>query len=523
MQFCDTAECNSALRACETFVLAAFIFALSLVIGVGQPVKSESRPSADQGSPAPVLDTRPSKDSDLLLQRSGEKLTGTIRNEALGLQTPYGALKFDRRMIASVDLKDDLADPVTIVTVNSNRFSGFLLDASIQFQPDKGSQLSIRPEKLRKVILRMTELDVKARSQSPLIVLKNGDYFAGKILNDPTFTAENETNKPIRLSDLELVQFSGRGLLRVNLRWPDGRIQDGKLEREDLNIHLDAGPEITVYYEHIEMIYCRGGDFLRGAKSPEVQGSSYQVTKTPVATPPNFPTGLAWIGPGRFTMGSPSDELDRGLDEGPAIPMQIQQGFWMGKYEVTQGEYLAIMGINPSHYAGDPARPVEKVSWQDAVEYCSKLTKRDREAGRLPDGYSYRLPTEAEWEYACRAGTKTRFSFGDDPDYSRIEDHGWYTGNSRSITHPVGTKRPNSWGLYDMHGNVWEWCQDYLNRANSSESPKGTRQLRSSLRGARGGSWLYDAHFCRSANRDDYFPSNRCSDLGFRVILAPSE
>ena len=120
------------------------------------------------------------------------------------------------------------------------------------------------------------------------------------------------------------------------------------------------------------------------------------------------------------------------------------------------------MGSNPSTFKGDPNRPVEMVSWSDATNYCGKLTRREQAAGRIPTGSQFRLPTEAEWEYACRGWTSTRFSYGDDPDYTNLPDYTWYgVDDGSGTTDPVGQKLPNPWGLYDMHGNVSEWCQDW--------------------------------------------------------------
>src|SRR5437867_2016776 len=141
-------------------------------------------------------------------------------------------------------------------------------------------------------------------------------------------------------------------------------------------------------------------------------------------------------------------------------PVTISHDFWVGKFEVTQGEFSAVMGRNPSHFTGDSNRPAEKVTFIDASSYCSALTQRERQSGRLPAGYEYRLPSEAEWEYACQAGSTNLFGFGDDVGIAG--EFAWTAENSDATTHPVGLKRPNSWGLYDMHGNVWEWCFDWF-------------------------------------------------------------
>ena len=136
--------------------------------------------------------------------------------------------------------------------------------------------------------------------------------------------------------------------------------------------------------------------------------------------------------------------------------VSLSRDFWLGKYEVTQRQFEEVMGKNPSHFKDDPNGPVEKVSYFDTVAYCSAITQRERASGRLPADYEYRLPSEAEWEYACRAGTTNHFSFGD----AVADQYAWTSENCEGRPHPVGQKRPNPWGLHDIHGNVWEWCQD---------------------------------------------------------------
>ena len=252
------------------------------------------------------------------------------------------------------------------------------------------------------------------------------------------------------------------------------------------------------------------------------------------------PTNMVFIPPGTFMMGSPTNEVDRYDDEGPQTAVTISRGYWMGKYEVTQGEYLEVMGYNPSWFNGDHttlggpdygtdlARPVERVSWDHAVAYCTVLTERERLAGRISPSSVYRLPTEAEWEYACRGWTSTRFSYGDDPGYTNLTNYAWYGENSDDQTHPVGQKLPNPWGLHDMHGNVWEWCQDWWSDqlpGGIALDPQGPET--GSDRMGRGGFfnvWFGSAGYCRSAGRMYGFRPYEGRDfIGFRAVLAPGQ
>jgi formylglycine-generating enzyme required for sulfatase activity len=243
---------------------------------------------------------------------------------------------------------------------------------------------------------------------------------------------------------------------------------------------------------------------------------------------PAGPEGMVWIPPGSFVMGSPESERNRSSDEGPQTIVTISKGFWLGKYEVTQREFLEVMGYNPSVFTGDLDRPVESVDWYEAVEYCNRLTARERAAGRLPAGYEYRLPTEAQWEYACRAGTTTRFSFGDAVECddgcgacSIADRYMWWCGNDTPFgTKRVGQKLPNGWGLYDMHGNVREWCADWWRDSlpgGSVTDPTGPSS--GSNRVDRGGSWGNVGQLCRSASRDGYWPASGDFSLGFRAAL----
>ena len=181
----------------------------------------------------------------------------------------------------------------------------------------------------------------------------------------------------------------------------------------------------------------------------------------------------------------PKEEKQMSLIEIVQIPGVT---FAIGKYPVTQKQYQEVMGVNPSYFQGNPQNPVEKVSYNHAIAFCQKLSEIT--------GKNFRLPTESEWEYACRAGTTTDYYFGDDKN--QLKDYAWYNDNCKQITHPVGRKLPNTWGIYDMHGNVWEWCQEGV---------------------IRGGSWGFDSDSCRSASCINYFRrAYRSNILGFRVV-----
>jgi len=219
---------------------------------------------------------------------------------------------------------------------------------------------------------------------------------------------------------------------------------------------------------------------------------------------------LKLLPPGSYTMGRVS-----GGDEEP-YRATLTRPFFLSVHEVTNAQWKRVMGSTPSTW-NDDNRPVEQVSWQDAMEFCQKLSAlpEEKAAGRV-----YRLPTEAEWEYACRAGTTTRFSFGD--DLSAAGDFGWFDFNAGSQTHPVGEKKPNGFGLYDMHGNVWEWCSDMYGPYPKGEASDPQGAFEGSARVIRGGCWLFSAARGRSAGRLWADPSIRRHNLGLRLALSPS-
>ena len=224
---------------------------------------------------------------------------------------------------------------------------------------------------------------------------------------------------------------------------------------------------------------------------------------------------MVWINPGSFTMGSPDGETGHYKDESPQTHVLISRGFWMGKRETTQAEYLGIMGNNSSFFTGDLRRPVERVSWDNASNYCGKLTARERAVGLLPEGYIYRLPTEAEWEFACRAGSTGEYSTG---------SSFWSMGDSGNTTQPVGELSPNAWGLFDMHGNVSEWCLDwYAFYPGGFVTDRLGVDTGVSIKLVRGGDWGSIASACRSAFRQPMAPGDTSTRVGFRPVLAAVE
>ncbi len=269
---------------------------------------------------------------------------------------------------------------------------------------------------------------------------------------------------------------------------------------------------ITVPYAGLSTSYAQEAlrpvnDAVKGGE-PSRSGRIYMV--------PSINYKMIYVPPGTFMMGSPLSEKGR-YDDEKQHPVTLTRGFFIGVTEVTQDQWKKIMGNNPSYFkeCGEDC-PVEQISWNDCREFIMILNKKEKTR-------KYRLPTEAEWEYACRAGSGLAFANGDitqitcghDPNLDKI---GWYCGNTEEKIQSVAKKVPNAWGLYDMHGNAWEWCLDWYEQYNASHivNPKGPAS--GSSRIFRGGGWGLNARACRSAFRDKYDPKLRCRHLGFRLV-----
>ena len=264
----------------------------------------------------------------------------------------------------------------------------------------------------------------------------------------------------------------------------------------------------------------KGNGVEKPAAKAEKQAAHVQPQDPKKEPPKNFTNNIGmkfvWIPPGNFMMGSPKEEKERNADE-TQHKVTLTRGFYIGVYAVTQEEWQAVMGNNPSRFKGEKKLPVEMVSWDDCQKFCKKLQEKDRKP--------YRLPTEAEWEYACRAGTTTPFHFGETISTDQANYDGNYAygngkkGVDRKKTMPVGSFPANAWGLYDMHGNVWQWCQDRHGDYPQKDvaDPQGPENGK--LRLWRGGSWGDDPECCRSAYRSGELPSHRYGSIGLRVCF----
>ena len=355
-------------------------------------------------------------------------------------------------------------------------------------------------------------LPLKSAKLIPIVLLAVALYTGG--CSNPTKTDTNPPATPTNLT------ATAKSSVTIELTW-----QNQSSDEQGFNIERSTGEQWAVAGQvgvDIET-------FLDTGLSPEtsyiyrvnayngdgVSSYSNESTATTLPAGPASDWEFASIPAGSFDMGSPDDEVGRYGDEDPVHRVTFANGFKMLATEVTQRKWKEIMGAdnNPSFSRGD-SLPVEQVGWDDTQRFLTILNQQD-------PGEDYRLPSEAEWEYACRAGTTTRFYWGDDPDYSQIGTYAWFFGNFTNRTSPVGTKTPNAWGLYDMIGNVWEWCDDDAHAdytgaptdgSSWAETPHDTTHT------WRGGSIRSYDIVCRSANRGGYGAGVGTGWRGFRVV-----
>ena len=470
-----------------------------------------------------VLDTERPKDVDILLLRNGDKLTGTVVNESFSIRTSYAHIVIESKYIAGINLEGGANNIESIITVNNNRFSGFIDDAFISFKLTGGPQLEIRREKVLKIVFRQRPQETTGMKWRQSMVLKNGDYFHGQILTQNIIISTTYAKIPLNFATTESITLIGDANPLTIVKMTNGDSVQGILETEDIQIELDVGSVIEVYQDRIDRIFFKEG-YVPDSIPSIVMSSS-------VAAKGNF----VLVEKGSFTMGDTWGGGDS--DEKPTHKVTFTYDFYIGKYETTFDEYDAFCSATGRSKPDDKGwgrgqRPVINVSWWDAIAYCNWLSEKEK----LPKAYDnngnlldkdgkvttdpskvvgYRLPTEAEWEYAARGGNKSKgykYSGSDN-----VGDVAWYSENSGKKTQEVGKKAPNELGIYDMSGNVWEWCSDWYGSYSSSAQTNPYNSTAGSYRVIRGGSWYSNVTYVRVANRDDYSPTSAKYSLGFRI------
>jgi len=467
-----------------------------------------------------VLDTTRPKDVDILLLRNGDKLTGTVMNESFSIRTSYAHIVIESKYIAGINLEGGANNIESIITVNNNRFSGFIDDAFISFKLTGGPQLEIRREKVLKIVFRQRAQETTGMKWRQSMVLKNGDYFHGQILTKDITISTTYAKIPLDFATTESITLIGDANPLTTVKMTNGDTVQGILETEDIEIELDVGSVIEVYQDRIDRIFFKEGYVPDGIPSI--------VTSSATAK-----GNLLLVEKGSFTMG----DTDGASDEKPTHKVTFTYNFYIGKYEVTFDEYDAFCSATGKSKPNDQgwgrgSRPVINVTWWDAIDYCNWLSEKEK----LPKAYDsngnlldkdgrvttditkvlgYRLPTEAEWEFAARGGNKSRgYQYAGS---STVGDVAWYDSNSGGKTQEVGKKAPNELGIYDMSGNVWEWCSDWYGNYSSSAQTNPYNSTAGSNRVARGGSWGNNASFTRVAIRSRSSPTNTGNDLGFRI------
>lgn len=502
---------------------------LTLQVGLIAVALAGSLAMADDTKPKTpliqqVFDLERSDREDVIYFRNKDVLRGEVLNQSLTVATQYGVLNVPLRRCAGLSFEGARANTEAIVTVNYNRITGIITDNVINFKiASSGTTIPIRKEKVRFVLLRKTPKElqfIEDTSKSDLFLMANGDLLTGEAKEREIRIRTDYATVPVSFKEMKDVTMQGGDNVTAIVSKTNGDTMRGTLDTDEVTLDLEIGVQVVaVYKDKLARVFVdrarREAPAQFGVQQP-VLGESDGVV--PAVSPAGgqkltldlgngVKMELVRIPAGSFVMGSAMNESGRDDDEGPQRRVTITKPFYIGVTEVTQDQYAAIMGNNPSEFSG-LQNPVEQVSWNDAVAFCKALSQKT--------GKQFRLPTEAEWEYACRAGSKTRFGFGDEDN--ALPAHAWFNGNSGSATHPVGQKKPNAWGLYDMHGNVWEWCSDWYTDGYTNAKttdPQGPQS--GQYRVLRGGSWSTDAGLCRSAYRFWYRPGVRLYSYGFRV------
>jgi len=535
--------------------IRAVLLAVTVLAGC-KDGQTDDKPE-EESPPAIVFTQERSTSEDVIYLRNEEELRGQVMITSLSVSTPYGELSIAADRCARVAFfEDDEAEEEAwievIITVNGNRITGTNTEPTIHFKDgSSGDETEVDKKDIWFIAFsegsdELSFIDIE--NPADQFIMINGDLLTGHAAEDDlmvqtdsgevsipfaeitTVRLVSEDDENATVTDEQTETVTRKAIAVVTKR--DNDVVRGSLATEEVTLNLDVGVTIeAIAKDKFARIYTGDGEAVTNSIGME----------------------MVPIPAGEFTMGSPADEELRDDDE-TQRQVTLTRGFSMSAMEATQGEWVSIMGEYPSEFRGG-LLPVENISWEEAVEFCNALSMLEG----LPVAYEvkevedvkkvsfldaqgqpttdvtqvkgYRLPTEAEWEYACRAGTTTVFNTGNtiSTDQANYDGDGTYGGGSKGVdlkqTVPVGSYPPNTWGLHDMHGNVWEWCND-LYGTYSPEAvtdPMGaaeaTSRIPRSARILRGGGWSGGPEFCRSAYRAWSSPTSSDRYLGFRVVL----
>ncbi len=453
---------------------------------------------------------------DVVYLSNGDILKGQVINHDINITTPYGALAVPLRKCASVIFAGSGPNTQVIQTINNNRLTGIITDRIIQFRTGESDvKLDLRKEHLRTLILRDSQSRNRQTSdgdKTNLFVMTNGDLLTGKADLTMLMVRTAYGDLSAKMSEVKKIELDRSMDSRVVVNLKNGDVMRGNLVNDELNLELDLGIKIpAVYKGQIAQVFFDDGASQAAALIGGENIVTEVIQQTTQVTGEDFTNSLGmrlkFIPAGSFKMGS----LKGDPDEQPIHDVTLSKPFYISTHEVTQEQFEKIMEFNPSVFLG-PSRPVDSVSWNEAVDFCKKLSQKEM--------VSYRLPTEAEWEYCCRAGSQTEYFSGEDFDPAYC----WYQDNSGMQTHDVGTLKPNPWGLYDMTGNLWEWCHDFYEHSYENWQPMrpGSSPPPSEESGRghvlRGGAWNMPPIYVRPADRHGAGPDEHGNDFGFRVV-----
>jgi formylglycine-generating enzyme required for sulfatase activity len=460
----------------------------------------------------PAFPEGSSEKEDVIFFRNGDILRGRILNESLRILTPYALVDVPLPACAGVSFNGPEGEADSLFTVNFNRFTGKVVERTLRFRSAHArTELMIRKEKIQRIRCgRNAEEDrpIGAREKTDLFVMANGDLLTGRPGEPIVRLKQGRDEWEAPFSELRSLEIRDGKALETLVRTLSGETIRGSLETEAVSVNLDIGAAIDpLYLDQCSAVFFGDGNRRAAEQFPQVSHESMTVPDSRTLEQEvgiltnSIGMKLKRIEPGTFLLGA-----NRGHpDEAPRHWVELTEPYCIGVYEVTQGQWEEVMGSNPSYWK-DPLRPVETVSWNDARWFCRRLSELENR--------EYRLPTEAEWAYACRAGTSTAYPWGED----FLEDYSWCSVNARETTHEVGTRKPNPWGLHDMSGNIWEWCEDAYGAYPGGKIPVSDQQTGTD-RVLRGGGWYNVPERCRAASRNHLSPDYGVSSTtGFRVV-----